>query len=312
MEINFKTFDLNLLRVMLAVGETGSISHSALRLGSSQPATSNAVARLRVAVGDPLFVRSRDGMIPTAYAERMLPVIKHHLEGLFAGISEQNVFDPMASERVFRLSLSGLGELVFLPGLLARTLVEAPHVRFDNVQISTAELGNALRTSAVDLAIGLLDINETGILTHDLFEDRYVVVAGRGLDGDPAALEDLGRYKLVMSVPGASYAQSMNKLVAKYGLISNVTVKLANFGALPHLLNGLPVISFLPEQFALQLSATRGIRILPMELEDIRSTVRLVWHEKSHDDPGNKWLRSLMIKLFAHIRVQDPDNNDVE
>lgn len=299
MEINLRALDLNLLRVSIAVWETRSISRAAAIVGMSQPATSNALARLRVATGDQLFVRSKSGMIPTAYAEMILPNIKHHLEGLFDIFSGQAAFDPQTTEKVFRLSLSGLGELVFLPRLLACALNTAPNIRLDNVQTSAANLGYALRSGTVDCAIGLLEHNEAGVMSQELFRETYVAVAGEGLADDPSTLEELRHQKLAISAPTSSYAAAMSQLITKHKLDESVTVKLANFGAIAQLLKTLPLVSILPKQFADQLAATGNIRILPIRLQHAKPVARLVWHERTNDDPACAWLRSLIIELFG-------------
>ena len=295
MRIKHRRFDMNLLRVMLAVWETKSISLAAMKVGMSQPATSNALARLRDATGDQLFIRTKDGMLPTAAAERVLPDLKRHFDGIFQTIAEQNIFDPTVSDRIFRLSLSGLGELMFLPRLLSKTMSHAPRIRFYNISVQAELLGHALRTNTIDAAIGLITINETGIHSHDLFQDRYVAVSGAGLKGPPATLEDLQNHRVALSAPGTSYAQDMDRLMQRFALENNVVVRLANFGALPQLLDEQPLITFLPRNFADHLSAHHDIRILPLALDEIRAPVRLVWHEKFQNDRAGLWLRQLII-----------------
>ena len=304
MKINPRNFDLNLLRVMLAVWETRSISAAAVRIGISQPATSNALARLRDATGDQLFIRTKDGMLPTAAAESVLPDLKRHYDGIFQTIAQQDRFEASTSERIFRLSLSGLGELMFLPQLLTYTMRYAPKVRLYNTPVPTELLGQALRRATIDAAIGLIDVSETGIRSHDLFQDQYAVVAGPGLKDNPRTLAELQSHAVAISAPGASYAQDMDRLIDKFGLEKNVTVRLASFGALPQLLEEQPLITFLPEQFARHLTTIHDVRVLPIVLDEIRAPVRLVWHEKSQDDSASTWLRTLIIDELSRASIQ--------
>ncbi len=299
MQINPRHFDLNLLRVMIAVWETRSISAAAIRIGMSQPATSNALARLRAATGDPIFIRTKDGMIPSSAAEQVLPDLKQHLDGLFDALSDQSGFDPARSTRTFRLSLSGLGELFFLPPLLSEMMHSSPGLRVFNTPVAVEALGHALRTGSVDLAIGLIDVTEAGIRSRNLFQDRYVVVAGAGLTDTPDTIEALRDHQIALCTPGADYTRDTAQLLGKYELQDNVVVRLANFGALPGMLDSMPLISFLPEEFSKHLARQGALRLLPIQINDLRAPVRMVWHEKTSEDPGNLWLRDMIETKFT-------------
>jgi DNA-binding transcriptional LysR family regulator len=124
--MNIKDFDLNLLVVFDAVLGEGSISRAAARLDLSQPAVSNALARLRKATGDRLFVR-----LPTAWCRRPMPrriaePIRQALAAIGAALASRQEFDPATSERDFAIHITDLGEAFFLPRLLARLNRIAP------------------------------------------------------------------------------------------------------------------------------------------------------------------------------------------
>ena len=148
--INSRTLDLNLLRMLVAMDATGSVSKSAELIGLSQPAASNALKRLRFATGDPLFVRSKHGMVATEFALSIIPGVREHLDGLFDALGGQNSFDPATSTRVFRLSLSGLGELAFLPKLAGPVFSEAPMVKMHNTSVPADRLADPVRRQPGD------------------------------------------------------------------------------------------------------------------------------------------------------------------
>jgi DNA-binding transcriptional LysR family regulator len=118
--MNRANFDLNLLLVFDAVFAEGSISHAAARLGLSQPAVSNALARMRKVTGDQLFVRFANGMAPTPYAQHVAGPIRQSLATIHSSLSEHQGFDAAGSDRSFALYLTDLGEAFFLPRLLTR------------------------------------------------------------------------------------------------------------------------------------------------------------------------------------------------
>lgn len=69
-DMNLQTVDLNLLLVFEALMEERGVTRAAKRVGLSQPAMSNALARLRRTFDDPLFVRTSEGMSPTRRRNR--------------------------------------------------------------------------------------------------------------------------------------------------------------------------------------------------------------------------------------------------
>src|SRR5215510_3927128 len=116
--MNVTDLDLNLLRAFDAVLRDGSVTAAAARLGLSQPAMSNALSRLRRLLGDPLFMRTPGGMRPTAFAQQLAAPVRQALDLIHATLLAQPGFDPRTSQRAFRLQLSDVGEIVFLPPLL--------------------------------------------------------------------------------------------------------------------------------------------------------------------------------------------------
>ena len=168
MPVSIRQIDLNLLRLLLKIHEVRSVSKAGAEFGLSQPASSNALARLREMLGDPLFVRSRAGMTPTTYTETIVPQVARHLEGLFEVLQSSPVFDPGSSQEVFHLSLSDLGESVFLPRLVQHVFRLAPGVRLFNRAASSAELPDALERRQADVAIGVLPASERGLLALSL------------------------------------------------------------------------------------------------------------------------------------------------
>lgn len=302
--INLRTLDLNLLRVFLALADTGSVSKAAVVLGMSQPATSSALSRLRGATGDRLFLRSRDGMLPTPFAEAILPDIRHHLNGLFDSLGTQGYFDPATSDKTFRLSLSGLGELVFVPRLLQEFWANCPDLKIVNSPTAVQDLAQALERNQLDCAIGIIDTSGSGLRTQDLFSDTYVVVAGQGLTDDPEDLDGLRSQRFVISSPEVSYAADIERLLVTNRLADCIHLRLGHFGAIPSLLDFLPLLSVLPEQLAKHYAATGKVRVLPIELLQTRQIVRLIWHERTNEDSAQAWFRATVIRMFGQADMK--------
>ncbi len=298
-QINIRTFDLNLLRILVAMSETGSVSATADLIGLSQPATSNALGRLRKTTGDQLFIRTAKGMLPTSFAKSILPDIKCYLDGIYDCLDQPVKFDPALSHRTFRLSLSGLGEMVFLPRLAETVFGIAPNIRLLNMAIKADRLADALESGDIDCAIGIINVQARGIVAFPLFRENYVAIAGKGLKRTPETMQELRKEKLVVSAPVVSYAQDMMNLLKSHDLNQNIALQLASFGALPHLLNSLPLVSIVPFQFAQQLELADTARLIPVELSQPESIAKLIWSKRTETDDGCHWMRECIIKLFS-------------
>src|SRR5476649_1116296 len=110
-------FDLNLLRVAVSVLDAGSVTVAARNLGISQPAASSALARLRFALGDPLFVKTSRGMEPTPRAIDFVAIARDLLNQVNRDLLSKTAFDPATTRKTFTIATSDIGEMVFLPKL---------------------------------------------------------------------------------------------------------------------------------------------------------------------------------------------------
>src|SRR6266567_3629646 len=174
--MNVAQLDLNLLGVFDAVWRLKSVSRAAVDLGLSQPATSNAIRRLRAHFGDRLFVRTADGMLPTPLAEEIGPVVSGALGQIRLGLQRRREFDPREVARTYTIIMTDIGEIVFLPALLRHLKEAAPGISLRIVQLSTAETPRALQSGAVDLAIGFMPDLKTGVYQQLLFTTDYVCI----------------------------------------------------------------------------------------------------------------------------------------
>jgi len=138
MRERFDRLDLDLLRVLVAIDRCRSVTDAGRMLSLSQPAASNALARLREAFDDPLYVRVAGGLTPTPLAERIAPAAARQLEALEQVLTEPAVFDPARSNAEWRLSLSDLGEIVFLSRIAAAVLEHGPNTRLTNAAVPAA------------------------------------------------------------------------------------------------------------------------------------------------------------------------------
>src|SRR5690606_17905984 len=145
--------DLNLLVLFRDLMQTRSISATARRLDMSQPAASNALARLRLALGDELLVRAGQAMQPTRLAERIARDVDEGITHLQAALNRRDAFEPRHDARRFVIAMTDLGEVHFMPRLLAHCMREAPQVRLEVSHATGTALRDGLQDGGIDLAL---------------------------------------------------------------------------------------------------------------------------------------------------------------
>ncbi len=177
--MNINAIDLNLLRLFDMVWRYRHVSEAAQRLGLSQPAASQGLARLRRLLGDALFERSSTGVRPTPLAERLAPKVQAALAMLEQALNDSAVFDPRQSQRCWRLHLSDIGEARFLPDLVRRLALEGSGMQLEAQPLPHKQIGAALQAGQLDLAIGFLP-EVTDTLQQPLLRDSYVVLLRKG------------------------------------------------------------------------------------------------------------------------------------
>lgn len=288
--MHIRDLDLNLLHVFQAVHETRNVSRAAERLGLSQPATSHALTRLRLALGDPLFVRASGGVAPTARAEQFARQVDAALQLLDVAIHEAEAFDAARSRRRFTLHMSDIGADEFLPQLMAAVAAQAPGVRLEAVQMDPAAIGPALEDGRLDLAFGYLPAL-IGTEHVPLLDERYVVLLRRGHPlaaelTDRAALE---RLDFILVRSHAEPARALQML----GLEPRIRLALPHFMVVPAILAATDLAVVLPQRPARRFARAHALQVVEPDLGLPPFTVAMHWHWRIQHDPGHRWLRGV-------------------
>ncbi len=303
--MNFRQLDLNLLRVLAAIYRTGSVTEAGRQLALSQPATSNALARLREFFGDELFVRSPRGLHPTNVAQRVAPALIAHLQGLESTVlGAAEAFDPAVSEAHWRLSLSDLGEILFLPSLAQALRTEAPNCQVSNIAVAANEVSAALEARDIDIAIGILRPAHRGIAGHTLFRERFVGITAPGWTpptgggGRGLSARQLSQVRLAVATPAATVHGSVEVRLKQLKLAGRAVLHARHFGALPELVTRTDLLAIVPRMFAESLHPRYLVRIWELPEVGPQYEVRMLWHPSAEADPAHAWLRALLRRLF--------------
>lgn len=297
--------DLNLLRVMQVVDQEGSVTRAAQLLGLSQPAISNSLARLRRTLGDQLFVRSTHGMEATPRARRVLNALDAAMGLIRHGLRDGSEFDPASAEEEFNLLISDLGEVVYLPALMAHLQAHAPRCRVQVRQLARGSYAEALEAGLADLAVGYLPYPRSSLRSRRLFSDGFVcmVRAGHPVLEGAMTIERYAALSHVAVSRGGAREGIVSNALAAVGVERRIALVVPHFAAAPPVVAASDLAVTVPRQLA-GLHAAAGVVGVELPFAVPRITVALYWHDRLQDDAASRWLRQAFVGLFANGHYQ--------
>jgi DNA-binding transcriptional LysR family regulator len=295
------SIDLNLLSVFQEVYRERQISAAARRLGLTQSAVSNALARLRRTFGDELFVRTAHGMQPTPLAQQMAEPIGAAMAQVALALSQRSRFDPATSGRRFTLAMTDVGEVYFMPVLIECCRSGAPNVEIASIRANGLTLKDDMETGRVDLAIGAFEDVSEALYHRALFRQHFVSMFRKD---HPLAKGkvDLARFvaapHLIVDAAQSPYDR-INALLDKAGVTAGARFRVPHFTAVPYIVSTSELVVTVPQKLAESAAGPFGLKWIapPLALPTLQTNV--FWHRRFNHDPGIQWLRGLIADVFA-------------
>lgn len=312
-DVHLGRIDLNLLRVFDALADEGSATRAGVRLGLSQSAISHALGRLREQFGDPLFVRSPDGMRATPRAAEIAPSLREALLQLQLAIAPSS-FSPQDTDRRFNVAAGAYMGAVLLPQVIERIRDEAPRAAV-RVRAVDNDLEETLRSGRVDVALGAFgDVSER-FGREPLFQESGVWVLRQGNPAarDPFTLERLASVPHVALTPGPEAEEGatfgwgklkpffasgggavIEDLIRSAGLRREVAVRVYD------VYSGLQVVArtnmamLAPRRLAMLHGEALGLKIFdePYASSDLHAEA--LWSREAGAHPAIDWLRNVL------------------
>lgn len=299
--MNIAPIDIATLRVFDTLMRTGHVTQTGAELGLSQPSVSFALNKLRTLAGDPLFVRTTQGMVPTPRAMKMAAGVRQVLRVLESEVFQAEDFDPMTTRRNFTLCMSDIGEIVFLPKLVEHLNRVAPAATLRTVSLSHTEVGGALAAGDVDLALGYYpDVTQANYFQQKLYDDSFVCLmrTNHPLASGLSLADFEASEHLVVRAEGRSH-EIFDAYVESNKLHRNVRLVIPHFMSIPHLLLDTDLIVTVPQSCALSLLRLGFLKMHPLPVPSPSFELKQHWHARYHRDPANQWLRSAIHEAFA-------------
>ena len=294
-------FDLNALRILVALEATRNVSRAAEAIDMSQSGFSTALARLRLRLGDQLFVRIPGGMEPTARALAIVETARNVLAQVENHVLEQPVFDPRTARAEFRLSMADVAEIVFMPQLLQHLERAAPLASIQSHSIGADLLRDRLETGKVDLALGYFpDLEATGFYRQRLYTHTFACIVRKGhpvlQDGlSKAAFQALGH--AVVASPARSN-HLLEQALERNRLQRRIVVSSPHHLSLAAMVAETDLVATVPLATADHFSKLGQVMVVPLPFRPPVFAVQQYWHRRANQDPRHQWLREQMVGLF--------------
>lgn len=306
---NFRTLDLNLLRVFDEVMAERSLTRAARNLSLTQPAVSNALRRLRETLGDELVQRSGQGMAPTPRALAIWPAVREALQQLQESLIP-STFVPGEALSTFVLAMADATAAELIPGLVDILEHEAPGVSIRVVPLTTRDPRKLLDEEACDLAIGyfpsvLADLTaraQSGegmsFMHQRLYDGEYVCVmrAGHPLATGPFTLNRFcaARHMLV-SFSGRPYG-FIDESLASLGRERKVVLTVNQFFTAGRVVANSNLLTVLPRHFVRVTGIAEQLVLRPLPFDVSPVHVDAVWHRRSQQHGAHVWLRQALVR----------------
>ncbi len=307
--LNFRTLDLNLLRVFDVVMAERNLTRAAERLSLTQPAVSNALKRLRDAVGEDLLTRAPSGVKPTPRAEALWPEVRAALDHLRAALAP-GAFDPATDAASFRIAMADSTAAMFMPPLVAQIEQSQALANLRVLPLTTRDPTVMLERGDADLAIGYFPETVAHLLSQGrdsllrqarLHDSEYVCVMRRGhpLAERELTLDDYcAAHHLLVSFSGRAHG-FVDQALSALGRERRIVLTVNQFFTAGRVVVGSDLLTVLPESFveATGYGEELLVRDLPMALGPVN--VEMLWHLRHDAAPEHRWLREHMLAAAA-------------
>lgn len=296
--VQLQQMDMNLFLVLEAIYNERNLTRAAEQLHITQPAVSNALARLRRTLDDPLFIRGPAGMTPTPLTDNIMPRVQQALTLLGGSLNEQRQFKPAEATKTLRVSMNDMAETLLLPRLLERLQREAPGITVESYYVPRDQLAKELAANTLDFGLDIPLATATQLNQQRLINDRYLCMlrADHHLCGQASLTMD--QYLRLDHIHVSSRRSGpglVDIALNKLGRRRSIKLRVQHYRVAPLVVLRTDLALTVPASLANQYPA----RLFELPFQIPQMDWHLLWHRNQHDDPAHRWLRSQLLDLFV-------------
>ncbi|MCS3421259.1 LysR family transcriptional regulator [Pseudomonas yamanorum] len=303
--MNLSKVDLNLFIVFDAIYTEANLTRAGQIVGITQPAVSNALARLRETFNDPLFVRTAQGMVPTPMAQNIIGPVRNALSLLRVSVQESRIFNPQQAAKTYRISMTDLTEAVILPPLFQRLRRLAPTVVIESFLSKRRETTKELAAGRLDFAVDAPLNTDPQVRHVKLMEDRYVCAMRKGHPMAGKEKLTLDDYLSLTHIHISSRRNGLGHVdlaLGKMGLQRKIALRSQHYLMASQVLQQTDMVMTVPERFARR----HELHWFNLPVNDVPMVeTHLYWHESTDQDPANRWMREQMIELCQQVTAHE-------
>ena len=299
--MKIKDTDLNLFIAFDVIYTEKNLTKSGQVLGITQPAVSNALARLRDLFNDELFIRTSRGMIPTPVANQLIGDIRNALSLIQNTISVSEKFDPSTAEMTFKISIGDTSEYRLLPLLIKELAEIAPKVKVETYLTPRKDAPRELASGAIDFSIDPPLQSDQHLKHEKIYQEDYVMIVRKDhpiLKKQKITIEDyldLSHIHISNRKTGMGH---VDMTLYKLGLSRDIYLRAQHFLVAPYIV----------EQSDMAITTTKGFAVdrnlawreLPFDIDPL--VLHLYWHENNDNESSSKWMRDLMLKTYGKLQ----------
>jgi DNA-binding transcriptional LysR family regulator len=284
--------DLNLFVVFDAIYAKRNLTRAAEVLCITQPAVSNALARLRKTFDDQLFVSTPRGMVPTPVADNIYSRVSEALLLLNSSVHESDVFNPAQAKKVFRLSMNDLSESLLLSRLTETLEREAPGIQIESYFTARQDLAKELESGAIDIAIDAPLVVDPHLRHSRLIDVKYVCMLRKGhpWQGERMSMRDylkLGHIHISSRRTGLGVVDTE---LHRLGHKRHIQMRVQHYMVAPQIAMRSDLALTGPDHLLKDYDA----RLVELPFELPTMGWHMYWHRSSDKDQANRWLRGLI------------------
>jgi DNA-binding transcriptional LysR family regulator len=295
--------DLNLLKAFDALMSERNVTRAGDKIGLTQPAMSQALAKLRLEFNDELFVRTSRGMEPTSRAHEIFVEVSAALAHIKNALSQAEIFSPGTTQRTFVAGVAEYAEIALVEGIIDAFKSCAPGADVRLVPISKSDFVSQLNAQDIDVAIGHLKDVPSHIDSRTLYTEKLVAVAQKNHPKlSQQHILELPEYLSMTHIlvsPTGEKRGAVDKELESRGLRRRIGLVVATFLALPLALRRSDYIASVPERTGQRLASLTDIQVLELPFSHVVE-VDMVWHKRESNDAAQQWFRSKLMEVASN------------
>ncbi|MEF0943917.1 LysR family transcriptional regulator [Rhizobium sp. BR 362] len=298
---DIRAVDLNLLKTLDALLDECNVTRAAARLGLTQPAVSGMLTRLRESFGDPLFIRSQRGIVPTPRALELAGPVKQVLSEIEVLLSRPR-FEPETADLTVTLAATDYAMKAAVVPFLTALRQKAPSIHVAVCPVENDRLAAQFEKGEIDLALLTPDTTPEGLRSRRLFSEDYVCALRAGHPEAACGRLTLDRFcaldHALMSHTGRVFWGATDEALAQLGRSRRVVISVPSFLVLLDIVRSSDLVAVIPRRLAARAD---GLAFIDPPVDIAGFTKIAAWHERTHRDGGHRWIRALLFETCGSL-----------